>query len=410
MTTAWREGDTIFLIAGEPSGDALGARLIAALRRATQGQFQFVGVGGERMEAEGFSSLFPLTDIAVMGLTEVLPRLPLLLRRIDDTAAAVWRTGPAAVVTIDAPSFGLRVADRVRRSGIPLIHYVAPQLWAWRPGRARALARRVDQLLALLPFEPQFFGKLGVPCTYVGHPVLEDALLPAAGDEFRARHGIAPGAPVVVAMPGSRIGLVQRMWPVFRGALDRIAARIPAAHVVLPAVAGTEAFLRDATVGWALPHTLLSTAEERRNAFAAATAALTVSGTATMELAVAGVPMVVAYRVGAITEFLARRMIAVPHVAMPNLILGRGAVPELLQADCTPERLAAELVGLIEGGSTAQRRDLAEICRRLGLDEIRAGGPKPSDRAAAVILEAIRVRRVRETEPRAPGPGTLLRR
>ena len=405
----WREGDKIFLIAGEPSGDALGARLIAALRRATGDRFQFVGVGGERMEAEGFSSLFPLTDIAVMGLTEVLPRLPLLLRRIDDTAAAVWRAGPAAVVTIDAPSFGLRVADRVRRSGVPLIHYVAPQLWAWRPGRARSLARRVDQLLALLPFEPEFFGKLGVPCTYVGHPVLEDALLPASGDEFRIRHGIAASAPVVIAMPGSRIGLVQRMWSVFRAALDHLAARVAGLHVVLPAVAGTEAFLREATAGWALPHTLLSTADERRSAFAAAAAALTVSGTATMELAVAGVPMVVAYRVSAITEFLARRMIAVPHVAMPNLILGRAAVPELLQADCTPERLAAELAGLIDGGSAAQRRDLAEICRRLGLDDIRAGGPKPSDRAAAVILDAVRERRVRAAEPRAPEPGARAR-
>src|SRR5215469_15192962 len=153
-----RDGDQIFLIAGEPSGDALGARLIAALRRATDGRLRFAGVGGERMQAEGFSSLFPLTDIAVMGLTEVVPRLPLLMRRIRQTSTAVWDTAPSAVVTIDAPSFGLRVADRVRRSGIPLIHYVAPQLWAWRPGRARALARRVDQLLALLPFEPEFFG------------------------------------------------------------------------------------------------------------------------------------------------------------------------------------------------------------------------------------------------------------
>jgi lipid-A-disaccharide synthase len=408
--SAWRDRDTIFLIAGEPSGDALGARLIAALRRATEGRFQFAGVGGERMEAEGFSSLFPLTDIAVMGLTEVLPRLPLLLHRIDDTAAAVWRTGPAAVVTIDAPSFGLRVADRVRRSGVPLIHYVAPQLWAWRPGRARALARRVDLLLALLPFEPEFFGKLGVPCTYVGHPVLEDALLPTSGDQFRVQHGIAANAPVVVAMPGSRIGLVKRMWPVFRAALDRVAQRLPALHVVLPAVAGTETFLRDATAQWPLAPTLVTTADERRNAFSTAAAALTVSGTATMELAVAGVPMVVAYRVSRVTEFLARRMIAVPHVAMPNLILGRPVVPELLQADCTPERLASEVIGLIEGGSAAQRRDLAEICSRLGLEDVRAGGPKPSDRAAAAILAAIRERRVRAAEPRAPAPGTLARR
>ena len=389
----WRGGDRIFLIAGEPSGDALGARLMAGLRRAAGDRFQFVGVGGERMAAEGFSSLFPLTDIAVMGLTEVLPRLPLLLRRIRETAAEIWRSPPAAVVTIDAPSFGLRVADRVRASGVPLIHYVAPQLWAWRPGRAKALAHRVDHLLALLPFEPEFFGKLGVSCTYVGHPVLEDALLPTSGASFRARNGIAPDAPIVLAMPGSRIGLAQRMWPVFADALERLASRASGMHVVVPTVGGTAAFIREVTAHWRVAHTVIGTAEERRNAFAAASAALTVSGTATMELAVAGLPMVVAYRVGAITEFLARRMIAVPHVAMPNLILRRAAVPELLQADCTPDRLAGELETLLTGGSAVQRRDLAEICRILGLDDIRAGGPKPSDRAAAVILDAIRARR-----------------
>lgn len=393
MTDGARRHERIFLIAGEPSGDALGGRLIAALRRAAGNRFEFIGIGGERMAAEGLTSLFPLTDIAVMGLTEVVPRLPLLLRRIRETAAAIRQIAPAAVVTIDAPSFGLRVADRVRSTGIPLIHYVAPQLWAWRPGRARALARRVDHLLALLPFEPEFFGKLGVPCTYVGHPVLEDALLPTSADAFRARHGIAPHTPVVVVMPGSRIGLARRMWPVFAAALERAVERRSDLHVVLPTVTGTEAFVRGAAGRLCQPHTIISTADERRAAFSTASAALTVSGTATMELAVAGVPMVVAYRVGAVTEFLARRMIAVPHVAMPNLILGRPAVPELLQADCTPEHLAGELIQLLNGGATAQRRDLAEICRRLGLDEIRAGGAKPSDRAAAVIIGAIDRRR-----------------
>lgn len=385
--------DRVFLVAGEPSGDALGAKLMSALKRATGGQVEFVGVGGERMTAEGLSSLFPLTDIAVMGFTEVVPRLPILLRRIRQTADAIRAMAPAAVVTIDAPSFGLRVADRVRATGTPLIHYVAPQLWAWRPGRARELAHRVDHLLALLPFEPEFFGKLGVNCTYVGHPVLEDALLPTSGTAFRARHGIAADAPLVIVMPGSRIGLAQRMFPIFEAGITQLFARIPKLHVVLPTVAGTDSFVRAATDRWRSSHTIVSTPAERRDAFAAATVALTVSGTATMELAVAGVPMVVAYRVGRLTEFLARRMIAVPHVAMPNLILGRPAVPELLQADCTPDRLEAELARLIEGDAAPQRRDLAEICQRLGLEEMRSGGPSPSDRAAKVVLQAIRTRR-----------------
>ncbi|HEX9461942.1 MAG TPA: lipid-A-disaccharide synthase [Alphaproteobacteria bacterium] len=393
---SWRHGDAIFLIAGEPSGDALGAKLIAALKRAGGGRFQFLGVGGERMAAEGLTSLFPLTDIAVMGFTEVVPRLPVLLQRIRETADAIWDAAPAAVVTIDAPSFGLRVADRVRESGIPLIHYVAPQLWAWRPGRARRLARRVDHLLALLPFEPEFFKKLGVACTYVGHPVIEDALLPSSGIEFRARHAIPPEATVVLALPGSRIGLAQRMLPVFAAAIDRLAARTSNLHVVLPTVAGTDQLIRTAAAGWRVPRTVVASTDDKRGAFAAAAAALTVSGTATMELAVAGVPMVVAYRVGRLTEFLARRMIEVPHVAMPNLILGRAAVPELLQAECTPERLADALDGLIHrGGGAAQGQDLAEIRRRLGLDQMQADGVKPSDRAAAFVLDRIHARRAK---------------
>jgi lipid-A-disaccharide synthase len=395
MTDAgWRHGDTIFLIAGEPSGDALGARLIAALRRAGGGRFQFVGVGGERMAAEGLSSLFPLTDIAVMGFTEVVPRLPVLLRRIRETADAIWDHAPAAVITIDAPSFGLRVADKVRESGVPLIHYVAPQLWAWRPGRARKLARRVDHLLALLPFEPEFFRKLGVDCTYVGHPVIEDALLPTAPGEFRRAHGIPEDVPIVLVLPGSRIGLAQRMLPVFSGAIDRLAARVRNLHAVLPTVVGTDRMIREAMAGWRVPHTIVTATEEKRNAFAAANAALTVSGTSTMELTVAGVPMVVGYRVGRLTEFLARRMIEVPHVAMPNLILGRAAVPELLQADCAPERLADALAALVAGGAgAAQKRDLGEIRDRLGLDQMQKDGIKPSDRAAKFVLDTVRHRR-----------------
>ncbi len=391
---ALREGDLVFLIAGEPSGDALGARLMAALKRASP-NVRFAGVGGERMAGEGLTSLFPLTDIAVMGFADVVPRLPLLLRRIRDTAAAIWKLHPAVVVTIDAPSFGLRVAQRVRGTGIPLVHYVAPQLWAWRPGRARKLARKIDHLLGLLPFEPEFFRKLGIACTYVGHPVLEDALLPASGAAFRQRHGIAADAELVLAMPGSRIGLVRRMFPTFSAAIARLAGERRKLHVVLPTVAGAAPFIHAATAGWTVPYTIISDPAEKRDAFAAASAALTVSGTATMELAVAGVPMVVAYKVGRLSEFLARRMIQVQHVAMPNLILGRAAVPELLQQDCSPERLARELGRLLDGGADAQRRDLEEICRRLGLEEMRSGGPRPSERAAKAVLAAIDSRRTR---------------
>ncbi len=390
--TPVRYGDLIFLVAGEPSGDALGAKLMAALDRASAGRVRFAGVGGERMAAAGLTSLFPLTDIAVMGLTEVLPRLPLILRRLRLTADAVWDMQPAAVVTIDAPSFGLRVADRVRASGIPVVHYVAPQLWAWRPGRARKLAGRVDRLLALLPFEPEFFGKLGVDCTYVGHPVLEDAARPTMPEEGRARLNLAPAAEPVLVMPGSRAGLAGRMLPVFLEAVSRLAAQRPNLHALLPTVPGTEALVRAATAGWPVRHQVLSTAEERQSAFAVAAAGLTISGTATLELAVAGVPMVVGYQVNRVTEFMVRRMIEVPHVAMPNLILGHMAVPEKLQDECRPEILAAELAQLLANPGP-QRKALNEVCVRLGLEEIRATGILPSDRAARVVLDTIRSRR-----------------
>ena len=387
-----RYGDLIFLIAGEPSGDALGAKLMAALQRASSGRVRFAGVGGERMAAAGMNSLFPLTDIAVMGLTEVLPRLPVILRRLRLTADTVWDMAPAVVVTIDAPSFGLRVADRVRASGIPVVHYVAPQLWAWRPGRARRLAGRVDRLLALLPFEPDFFRKLGVDCTYVGHPVLEDAAQPLSADEGRTRLKLAPDSQPVLVMPGSRAGLAGRMLPVFLEAVSRLAVQRPGLEILLPTVPGTETLVRAATAGWKVKHRVLSTPDERRAAFAAASAALTISGTATLELAVAGVPMVVGYRVNRMTEFMVRRMIEVPHVAMPNLILGRLAVPEKLQDECQPDILAAELERQLTNPQP-QRDALNEVCVRLGLEEMRATGILPSDKAARVVLEAIHSRR-----------------
>lgn len=391
--SAVRHGDLVFLIAGEPSGDALGAKLMAALQRATGGRVRFAGVGGDRMAAAGLTSLFPLTDIAVMGLTEVLPRLPVILRRLRTTADAIWDLAPAVVVTIDAPSFSLRVADRVRASGIPLVHYVAPQLWAWRPGRARKLARRVDRLLALLPFEPEFFAKLGVDCTYVGHPVLEEAVRPIPAAEARTRLNLSSADEPVLVMPGSRVGLAGRMLPAFLEAVSRLAARRPNLHVLLLTVSGTDALVRAATANWTVRHRLLSTAADRQAGFAAAAAALTISGTATLELAVAGVPMVVGYQVNRATEFLVRRMIEVPHVAMPNLILGHQAIPEKLQDECRPEILAGELEGLLVNPGS-QRQALNDVCVRLGLDEVRATGILPSDKAARVVLDAIRNRRV----------------
>jgi lipid-A-disaccharide synthase len=383
---AGRAAPLVFLVAGEPSGDALGAKLIRALNDARPGGVRFAGVGGERMAAEGLQSIFPLQDIAVMGLTEVLPQLPRIVRRLRQAVRTIREQRPAVLVTIDAPSFCLRIARPARALGIPVVHYVAPQLWAWRPERVKKLVGLIDRLMLLLPFETDFFERAGVPSVYVGHPVLEEADAPRARD-FRVRHGIDADAPLLVVLPGSRQGLVGRMLPVYGAALDRIRPRHGGLRVVVPVVAGTADAVAEGIRSWTAAPILLRDPAETRAALATADAALTTSGTATLELAVFGVPMVVTYKVTAVSAWLARRLIQVPHVAMPNLIAGRAIVPELLQESCTPERIAAAIGALLDdpAARAAQKAALAEVCEKLG-----RGGPKPSARAATVVLSAIR--------------------
>jgi lipid-A-disaccharide synthase len=386
-------GPSVFLVAAEPSGDNLGAKLMAALRRATGGDVRFSGIGGERMAGEGLETLFPIGDLSVMGIAEVLPRLPTIFERIRRTVAEIRAARPDVVVLIDSPSFGLRVADRIRDTGIPVVQYVAPQLWAWRPGRARKLGRRVDAILALLPFEPAFFAGLGLACVHVGHPVLEDTLVADSAKDFRARHSIPDGRRLVMVMPGSRVGLFKRMAPVFLETARLLAKGRDDLVFVLPSVRNTDALC--AGLAAALPGTSvrIESAADKRSAYLAADVALSISGTTTLELAVAGLPTVVGHKVNALSAFLARRLIKVPYVAMPNVIAGRLIVPELLQEECTPQLLAGELARLLDDPAAAarMRSDLASICDALGNAEIAKGpGHLPSDRAAAAVLDVIR--------------------
>ena len=378
-------GPLVFVVAGEPSGDVLGGRLMAALSRLTGGSVRFAGVGGESMAAQGLRSLYPIEDLAVMGFAEVLPRLATILRRLRETERAVAELRPDVVVTIDAPGFTMRLARRLRPLGIPAVHYVAPQLWAWRPGRARRIAGLFDRMLALFPFEPAFFSALGIDTLEVGHPAIE-APTPEAGD-LRARLGIAPGAPVLALMAGSRSGLARRMLPVYGEAAALLARRVPGLVALLPAVRATREAAEAAVSGWRLPAHVLAEPGDRRAALAVAGAAVTTSGTSTLELAIAGLPMAVAYRASPASAFLARRMLRVPHVALPNLILGRGFVPELLQERCTPEAIADAAQALLAGGEPAllQRAGFAELRALLG-----GGGVPPSERAASAVLAAIR--------------------
>jgi lipid-A-disaccharide synthase len=377
----------IFIVSGETSGDNLAGRLMGALKRETGGRIRFVGVGGPQSESQGLASLFPMSDLSVIGLAEVLPHLPRLVRRLNETTKAARRLRPDAVVTVDSPGFCLRLAHHLRGSGIPVIHYVGPQLWAWGPFRARKLRKRVDHILALLPFEVPFFAKYGIPCTYVGHPAIDAGAERGDGPAFRARQGLPPDAPVLSVLPGSRVGEVRRMLPVFGKTLLLLQEKYPDLRIVIPVVDSVAQLVRDITRDWPLPVLLVSDTE-RFDAFAACNAALAKAGTVTLELALANVPMVVAYRVSAATAFLVRRMgVSVEHASLVNLLAGRSLVPEFLQEDCTPDRLAQavdEILGS-EQARAEQRRAFKEVVKALG-DRT----PPPSERAAKVVLDIVR--------------------
>ena len=304
----------IFLVAGEPSGDLLGARLMAALKAETGGQVRFAGVGGARMAEEGLTSLFPIGELAVMGIVEVLPHALNIYRRIRQTVAAAEAARPAALVTIDSPSFTLEVSQRLRGRGFPLIHYVAPSVWAWKAWRAKHIARFLDHLLALLPFEPPYFETHGLRTTFVGHPAIEMGQVAVDPARFRARHGIASAAPLLTVLPGSRRGEVARLAPVFGATLGLLASRHEGLRAVVPTVETVAAQVEAAAGAWPVPTAVLRDPAEKYEAFAASTAALAASGTVAVELAVAGLPAVIGYRLNWLSGALARRLVKAKYV------------------------------------------------------------------------------------------------
>lgn len=376
----------LFLVAGEHSGDNLGGRLMESLSRRSQGSISFAGIGGPAMAAQGLKSLFPLSELALMGLAEILPHLPRLMRRLKETEAEIRRLKPDLVVTIDSPGFTLRLAERLQGSGIPVYHYVAPQLWAWRPERGHKLAGRVNRILALLPFEPEFFARFGVPCDFVGHPVLESGADQGDAKAFRARHDLASDKPLVTVLLGSRAGEVRRHLPHFGQALTKLAGSHPDLAVALVTVESLAGEVSASTKDWPCKRILVTNSAEKFDAFAASRAALTKSGTVNLELALAGLPMVVCYRVNPVTAFMAKRLLTVGRVSLVNILAEKHLVPELLQEDCNGIRIAQELGSLLddEGRRQEQMAGFREVVTRLG-----AEGPKPSERAAAVILEAL---------------------
>ncbi|CAN7199244.1 lipid-A-disaccharide synthase [Bosea sp. LjRoot90] len=380
----------LFLVAGEASGDALGARFVARLREVLgERSLELSGVGGEALIAEGLHSIFPQEDIAVMGFGPVVARLPLLLRRISDAARAAAAFKPDLMLTIDSPDFNLRVAKKVRRlePAVPIAHWVCPSVWAWRQGRAKRMRPHVDRILALLPFEPAALTRLGGPETvYVGHPLIERLAAYRPGpDEAAQRDDVA--APTILILPGSRRSEIRHLMPPFGEAIALVAERLPQARFVLPAVPRLAEEIGALSAGWRIKPEIVTGEPAKLAAFRQARAALAASGTVTLELALAQVPTVAAYRGAGWEAVLARRLIKLPTVILPNLIIGESVVPEFIQDGASPQALAEALLAAVTEGPARQRQldGFATIEQNM-----RSAGPRPAANAVSAALALVR--------------------
>jgi lipid-A-disaccharide synthase len=377
----------IFLIATEESGDRLGANLMKVLRQRLGGAVQFEGVGGQAMAREGLTSLFPIEELSIIGLAAVVAQLPKILRLIGETARAVTQASPDILVIIDSPDFTHRVARRVRASdpAIPIIDYVSPTVWAWRPGRARAMLRYVDHVLALLPFEPEEYRRLrGPPCSYVGHPLTEQTATLRPDPSEQKRRDQAP--PVLLVLPGSRRSEIRHHMAIFGQTLGRLRDEGGAFELILPTMPHLLEVVSEGIKDWKVAPWVVVGEQEKRAAFRIAHTALAKSGTVTLELALAGVPMVTAYKTGAVEAWIVLKAINVKSVILANLVVGENVVPEFLQQDCTPEKLAPALREVLED-SPLRRRQLEAFA---GIDRIMTTGDQPPGvRAADIVLATL---------------------
>ena len=378
----------IFLIAGEASGDSIGAKLMHSIRNLNP-DVKFFGVGGEKMEALGLKSLFPMSELSLLGFAEIIPHIPHLFRRIEEAADYVEEIAPDALVTIDAPAFNFRVARKLKERNSPIkrIHYVAPSVWAYKPKRAEKIASLYDYLLAILPFEPPHFEKVGLPCSYIGHPIVEEDITGGNGESFRQKNGIYKNAKVMFMMPGSRQSEIKRLLPIFKDAALTLSETVSDLHIV---VLATKNFFHDISKSFEnfpIKNTILTGQVYKKDAMAASDVALVKSGTGTLEVAIAGIPMVVAYKVNPLSAFTLRRMIQVKYVNIVNLLLDTQVIPELLQEDCNPEFIASSLSSLIESHDARSNQliNTKKALQSLGLGQI----PSPSDKAAEIILKQI---------------------
>ena len=376
----------VYVVAGEPSGDVIGGRLIDALKADVGTELCVSGVGGPEMAVAGLKSLFPYGELAIMGLFEVLPSVPRLLRRIRLVADDIARQKPDVIVTIDSPGFVFAVIRRLKTRGCPRVHYVAPTIWAWRAGRVRKFRKHFDHLLTLFPFEPPLFAAAGLNATFVGHPVAEGNVDAGDGPAFRIRHGIAADATVLAVLPGSRGGEVSRLIPIARATLSRVMPENPDVEIVIPVAANVRERITEMVADWPWKVTVVDGANERYDAFAAADLALATSGTVALELPWAGVPTVVMYRVPWLTGEIARRMIRVRFASIVNIVADREVLPEFLQSRCRPELISEILRELL--ADPDRRKTIGVEAQRISRD-LEPGGERPSVRAARAVREIV---------------------
>ena len=378
----------VYLVAGEPSGDLLGSRLMRAMKKKLGDKVEFFGVGGDTMEEEGLISLFDITDLAVMGIIEVIPSIPKVLRHIKEVVEDIKEKQPDVLVTIDSWSFSARIHKAVRKQNLklPQIHYVAPQVWAWKKKRARTMYKYIDCLMTLLAQEPKYFTPYNLQAYFVGHPVIESDVVEADGKGFREKYGISEEKRIISLLPGSRKNEVARLLPVFIETAKIMAKKDSNFYFVLPTVSTVENNVKKMMAKSGLDYVVIDNEADRYQAFRVSEAAIAASGTVALELAIAKVPHIIAYRVAPFTAWLAKHLLHIQFVNLSNILLGREIVPELLQERCDAANIENHIAALLSKGELyeKQQKGFEKVCRVLGMGE-----RTPSENACEVILNQI---------------------
>lgn len=375
----------IYLVAGEASGDVIGSRLIKALKEKIP-HCVISGIGGHLMEKEGLRSLFPLQELSIMGIMEVLPHIPRILKRLNDTKQDILSKKPDIVITIDAKGFSFRLAKRLKKHGFPLVHYTAPSVWAWRPKRAQQIARFLDHLLVLFPFEPPYFEKVGLPTTFVGHPLTEEKFDKIQPESFRKKLALTENEKLICLLPGSRTREVSSLLPIFIETLKQLSQKIKNFHLVVPTFPHFESYIRQELEKTTLKFSLVLDEQEKYHAMVASDAAIAASGTVALELGLTRTPFLIAYKVNSLTAFLLKRLIRIPYACMVNILLNKPLIGEFLQENCRPDLLSAHLYKILQEEKNQKLRQELSTIREL----LTYKNKQPSQFAAETILKILK--------------------